>query len=65
MDYKNTDTIAIFNKGIIHIIDKEPYENIGDVYRRGWFIINNNQSNYYSLYSLSIINNNKNKGMEY
>jgi hypothetical protein len=63
------DNITIFNKGRIYIINKEPYETIGDVYKRGWYIINNikidNYDNYTKLYSLSIINNNKNKGMTY
>ena len=66
------DNITIFNKGRIYIINKEPYETIGDVYKRGWYIINNiksdnsdNSENYTKLYSLSIINNNKNKGMTY
>jgi hypothetical protein len=69
------DNITIFNKGHIYIINKEPYETIGDVYKRGWYIINNiktdnydksdKSDNYTKLYSLSIINNNKNKGMTY
>jgi len=66
------DNITIFNKGRIYIINKEPYETVGDVYKRGWYIINNiktdksdNSDNYTILYSLSIINNNKNKGMTY
>ena len=57
---ENTDTITIFDKGVIHIIDKEPHENIGDVYKRGWYIINNKEPDYYKAYSLSIININKN-----
>jgi hypothetical protein len=66
MNSSNEDSITIFYKGVIHIIKKEPYENICDVYKRGWFIIkNNNEDNYNSIYSLSIINNNKNKGMTY
>jgi len=66
------DNITIFNKGRIYIINKEPYETVGDVYKRGWYIINNiktdnsdKSDNYTKLYSLSIINNNKNKGMTY
>jgi hypothetical protein len=66
------DNITIFNKGRIYIINKEPYETVGDVYKRGWYIINNiktdnsdKSDNYTKLYSLSIINNNKNKGMIY
>lgn len=62
----NTENITLFNKGIIHIIDKEPNENISDVYKRGWFIINNiSNDNYQFVYSLSIMNINKNKGMTY
>ena len=65
------DNITIFNKGRIYIINKEPYETVGDVYKRGWYIIkniktdNSDNYNYTTLYSLSIINNNKNKGMTY
>jgi hypothetical protein len=64
------ENITIFNNGRIYIINKEPYETIGDVYKRGWYIINNikadkSDNNYTKLYSLSIINNNKNKGMIY
>lgn len=64
------ENITIFDKGRIYIINKEPYETIGDVYKRGWYIIKNikvnkSDNNYTKLYSLSIINNNKNKGMVY
>jgi len=65
------DNITIFNKGRVYIINKEPYETVGDVYKRGWYIIKNIKTdnpdnyNYTTLYSLSIINNNKNKGMTY
>lgn len=66
MNFENQETITIFNKGIIHLIDKEPNENISDTYKRGWFIINNKDKfDYIELYSLSIITNNKNKGMKY
>ena len=66
MDCDNQDTITIFNKGVIYLIDKEPYENISDTYKRGWFIVKKrDESNYNKLYSLSIIANNKNKGMIY
>jgi hypothetical protein len=66
MDFENQDTITIFNNGVIHLIDKEPNENISDTYKRGWFIVKNKgESNYNKLYSLSIITNNKNKGMIY
>jgi hypothetical protein len=61
------DDILIYHKGLIHVIDKEPYETIGDVYKRGWFIINNkgNETNIQKLVSDSIIEINKNKGMDY
>ena len=70
MEYNTDDNITIFNKGKIYIINKEPYETIGDCYKRGWYIIKNikvnkSDNNYTKLYSLSIINNNKNKGMVY
>jgi hypothetical protein len=66
MNTSGDDTITIFYNGFIHIIKKEPYENTSDVYRRGWFIIKNNKGeDYKGLYSLSIMNINKNKGMEY
>jgi hypothetical protein len=61
------DDILIYNKGIIHIIDKEPFETISEVYKRGWFIINNKnkESDMKKIISDSIIDINKNKGMEY
>ena len=67
MEYNTDDNITIFNKGKIYIINKEPYETMEDCYKRGWYIINNfkNEDNYIKLYSMSIINNNKNKGMVY
>lgn len=53
--------------GKIYIIDKEPFETNQDTYNRGWFIIKNNDkySNYNELVSMSIINNNLKKQMEY
>lgn len=67
MNTNNIENITIFNNGRIYIINKEPYETVCDVYKRGWYIINNikTDDNYSKLYSLSIINNNKNKGMIY
>ena len=45
-----------FNNGVIHLIDKEPNENISDTYKRGWFIVKNKgESNYNKLYSLIIV----------
>lgn len=58
--------IIIHYKGKLYIIDKEPFESNEDVYKRGWFIVKN-QGKYCKeeLISLSIINNNLKKGMEY
>ena len=62
----NTDNIVIYNKGLIYKIDKEPFETNKDVYKRGWYIINNyNSKNIVSLISESIREINKNKGMSY
>jgi len=62
-----TDNIVIYNKGYIHLIDKEPYETNEDVFKRGWFIVINkdNEENMNKLISMSIITNNIDKGMEY
>ena len=58
--------ISIYHKGYIYNINQEPFENLEDTYKRGWFIINNyDKYDYIELYSLSIINNNKNIGMIY
>ena len=67
MNYNCGDNITIFNNGSIYIVNKEPYETIEDCYKRGWYIINNikDEDNYIKLYSMSIIYNNKNKGMIY
>jgi len=64
---KQTDNIVIYNKGHIHLIDKEPYETNEDVFKRGWFIVINkdNEENMNKLISMSIIKNNIDKGMEY
>jgi len=61
------DNIVIYNKGYIHLIDKEPYETNEDVFKRGWFIVINkdNEENMNKLISMSIITNNIDKGMEY
>jgi hypothetical protein len=62
-----TDYITIYNHGIIHIINREPYETNMDVYKRGWFIIKNKKDtrNKKELISISLIDNYKNKGMVY
>ena len=41
MNYNCGDNITIFNNGSIYIVNKEPYETVGDCYKRGWYIINN------------------------
>jgi hypothetical protein len=62
-----TDYITIYNRGAIHIINREPYETNMDVYKRGWFIIKNkkNKPDKKELISISLIDNYKNKGMVY
>lgn len=61
------DNIIIYNKGLIYKINREPFETNANVYKRGWYIINNinNETNNNKLISDSIININKNKGMIY
>lgn len=61
------EDINICYKGTFYNITKEPYESTEEAYKRLWFIIKNynNYPNYKELVSMSIINNNKNKGMEY
>lgn len=62
-----SDSITIYNNGVIHMINREPYETNGDVYKRGWFIIKNKQceSNKNRLLSSSLMEIYKNKGMVY
>jgi len=62
-----SDTITIYNNGMIHIINREPYETNMDVYKRGWYIINNKslENDKYRLQSISLIEIYKNKGMIY
>ena len=62
-----SDYIAIYNNGKIHIINREPYETNMDVYKRAWFIIKNKhlENNKNKLQSISLIDNYKNKGMVY
>jgi hypothetical protein len=67
------DNITLYNKGMIHIINREPFETNMDVYKRGWFIIkdksheNDMDTQHKQLlkYSISLIENYKNKGMIY
>ena len=65
-----SESIAIYNNGVIHIIHREPYETNMDVYKRGWFIIKNKDKyntllSPHSLLSISLVDNYKNKGMIY
>lgn len=68
-----SESIAIYNNGVIHIIHREPYETNMDVYKRGWFIIKNKDKyntplslhSPLSLLSISLVDNYKNKGMIY
>ena len=63
--------ITIYNNGMIHLINREPYETNMDVYRRGWYIINNKTVQATGagaaagLYSNSLMEIYKNKGMTY
>jgi hypothetical protein len=65
-----SESITIYNNGMIHIINREPYETNMDVYKRGWFIIKNKDTyntplSLHSLQSISLIEIYKNKGMIY
>jgi hypothetical protein len=62
-----SESITIYNNGMIHIINREPYETNMDVYKRGWFIIKNKDTynTPLSLHSISLIDIYKNKGMIY
>ena len=68
-----SESITIYNNGMIHIIHREPYETNMDVYKRGWFIIKNKDTyntplslhSLHSLHSISLIEIYKNKGMIY
>jgi hypothetical protein len=65
-----SESIAIYNNGMIHIIHREPYETNMDVYKRGWFIIKNKDKyntplSLHSLLSISLVDNYKIKGMVY
>ena len=47
------------------MINKEPFENIEDTYKRGWYIIKAEGKTYDEKYSKSIMMINKTKGMSY
>ena len=74
-DNMQPNSIIIYNNGVLHNINREPYETNMDVYRRGWYIINNKTAYAadataataatHNLYSLSLIEIYKNKGMVY
>jgi len=58
--------ISLQYNGFIYNIAKEPYETFEESYNRAWFIVKNYEKYPYDeLYSLSIININKNKNMDY
>ena len=56
--------ISLYYNGSIYIIEEEPFESYEESYTRAWFIVKNySKYNLDELYSLSIIN--LNKDMEY
>jgi hypothetical protein len=61
------DYITLYDNGKIHIIHREPYETNVDVYKRGWFMIKNKDSepDAMKLQSISLMEIYKNKGMVY
>jgi hypothetical protein len=61
------DYITLYHHGMIHVIQREPFETNMDVYKRGWFIINNKArvSDALKLQSISLIEIYKNKGMSF
>lgn len=61
------DYITLYHHGRIHVIQREPFETNMDVYKRGWFIINNKarESDALKLQSISLIEIYKNKGMSF
>ena len=67
------DYITLYHHGRIHVIKREPFETNMDVYKRGWFIINNkareadaaSAADALKLQSISLIEIYKNKGMSF
>jgi hypothetical protein len=64
------DYITLYHHGRIHVIQREPFETNMDVYKRGWFIINNkareaDAADALKLQSISLIEIYKNKGMSF
>jgi hypothetical protein len=64
------DYITLYHHGMIHVIQREPFETNMDVYKRGWFIINNkarvsDAADALKLQSISLIEIYKNKGMSF
>ena len=67
------DYITLYHLGRIHVIQREPFETNMDVYKRGWFIINNkaresdaaDAADALKLQSISLIEIYKNKGMAF
>ena len=64
------DYITLYHHGRIHVIQREPFETNMDVYKRGWFIINNkareaDAADAPKLQSISLIEIYKNKGMSF
>lgn len=61
------DYITLYHHGRIHVIQREPFETNMDVYKRGWFIINNKarEADALKLQSISLIEIYKNKGMSF
>ena len=64
------DYITLYHHGRIHVIQREPFETNMDVYKRGWFIINNKAreaeaADALKLQSISLIEIYKNKGMSF
>jgi len=61
--------ISLQYQGKIYNINIEPFETMEDAYKRAWFIVKKyheySYDEYDELVSLSIMMNNKNKGMNY
>jgi len=62
----SSTTISIQYCGNIFTIESEPYETKEETYTRAWYILKNlGKYSYDALYSFSIIEMNKKKGMIY